>query len=263
MPDPSCSSEFIQLAHRLADASGDVIRRYFRAPLAVEGKADLSPVTAADREAEQAIRAILAQERPDDGIWGEEFGNERMDAEYVWTLDPIDGTRAFVSGKPIFGTLIALLQKNEPVLGVIDQPILRERWIGAAGHPTQFNGTPCRVRSCSSLEQAVVNLSPNTALETEAGMEPFRRLAKACKTTSTGGDCYVYGLLASGFVDAFAETCLKLHDYAPLRPVIEGAGGIISDWQGRPLTMKSKGEVLAAGDKRVWQEALERIKGKA
>jgi len=252
-----CLPEFIALAHRLAEASGEVIRRYFRASINVEGKGDLSPVTIADREAEQAIRALLAKERPNDGIWGEEFGKERMDAEYVWVIDPIDGTRAFVTGKPVFGTLIALMREGEPVLGIIDQPVLRERWIGALGHPTQLNGKECRVRSCPSLEQAVVNLSPNTSFETEKGMEPFRNIARVCKTTSMGGDCYVYGLLASGFVDLIVETGLKLHDFAALVPVVTGAGGKVTDWHGQPLGMHSKGEVLASGDPRVAQTVVE------
>ena len=142
------------LAARLADAAGAAIRPFFRKPFAMEAKADASPVTEADRAAEAAMRAILAQERPDDGVIGEEYGRDREDAERVWVLDPIDGTRSFVAGRPIFGTLVALLDQATPVLGMIDQPISGERWLGAAGKPTTLNGAPISTRLCEAIAWA-------------------------------------------------------------------------------------------------------------
>src|SRR3982750_3089029 len=151
---PRVSADFVALAHSLADAARPIVARYFRTPFTIDDKSDLSPVTIADREAETAMRAILTKQAPEHGIYGEEHGVERPDADYVWVLDPIDGTRAFVTGLPIFGTLIALLHRGVPVLGVIDQPILKERWLGVAGQTSTFNGQPITVRACPSLERA-------------------------------------------------------------------------------------------------------------
>jgi len=256
-----CPAPLVAFAQRLADVGGPIIRRYFRAPFAVEGKSDASPVTIADRETEQAMRELLEQTYPDHGVWGEEFGQTRMDAEWVWVLDPIDGTRAFASGKPIFGSLIGLLHCSIPVLGVIDQPVLGERWIGGVGVPTTFNDTPARTRPCATLAEAVAVVSPNGVLEKpDLNLSPYRALAKACATDSLGGDCYAYGLLSSGFCDLVCERGLKLHDYAALAPVVTAAGGVMTDWQGQPLGLDSNGEVMATGDRRVWREALALVK---
>ena len=232
----------IALAHALADAAGAVIRPYFRARFAMEAKADASPVTQADREAEAAIRALLEQHRPEDGVIGEEYGEERPDAERVWVLDPIDGTRSFIGGRPIFGTLIALMVGGRPVLGVIDQPIAGERWIGAVGHPTMLNGTQVRTRPCASLSGA---LFATTAPWFCGGFEALRA---AAGDTLLGGDCYNYALLASGHADLVVEEGLKLHDFAALLPVVEGAGGRMTDWSGAPLDQRSDGRVVAVGD---------------
>jgi histidinol phosphatase-like enzyme (inositol monophosphatase family) len=260
MPDFSCPQEFIAFANRLADASGEVIRRYFRQPFVVEGKDDLSPVTKADRDAERALRAMIEKTYPSHGIHGEEYGLTNASADYTWVLDPIDGTRAFVCGKPVWGTLIALLRKGKPILGVIDQPVLHERWIGAFGYPTTLNGKEIKTRACASLSEAVLNIAPQVYMEKYIGDLPaYRKLERKAKTTSVGGDCYVYGLLASGFVDVIVEQALKLYDFAALVPIIEGAGGMMTDWQGKVLDVNSAGYVLAAGDKRVGQEALKLI----
>ena len=150
----SCPDSLLAFAGRLTDASGAILRRYFRSGVAVIDKADLSPVTIADREAETAMRALLAEHVPNHGVFGEEHGAVRVDAEYVWVLDPIDGTKAFITGLPIFGTLIALLHRGQPVLGIIDQPILRERWLGVSGERSTFNGKPIQVRACPTLDRA-------------------------------------------------------------------------------------------------------------
>jgi histidinol phosphatase-like enzyme (inositol monophosphatase family) len=236
----------LALAARLADAAGAAIRPFFRQPFSMEAKADASPVTEADRAAEAAMRAILAAERSDDGIIGEEYGREREDAGRVWVLDPIDGTRSFVAGRPIFGTLIALLENGRPVLGVIDQPINGERWIGAAGRPTTLNGVAVRTRACAGVAQAHV-ATTGPAYFTEASYAAFDRVRAAARDTLWGGDCYNYGLLAAGHLDLVIEDGLKIYDFAALVPVVEGAGGRMTDWQGQPLHRDSAGQVIAAG----------------
>jgi inositol-phosphate phosphatase / L-galactose 1-phosphate phosphatase / histidinol-phosphatase len=259
MSEPSLSS-FVPLLHRLADAAGEVIRPYFR-NVAFETKEDASPVTLADQGAEKAIRAVLEKERPQDGVWGEEFGASNMDAEFAWVIDPIDGTKAFMRGMPAFATLIGLLQNGKPVLGVIDQPVSRERWLGGGHIPTTFNNRPVKTRKCASLSKAVMNSSSSdcSLVKTE-GWKKTEALAANCQYAALGGDAYVYGLVASGFVDVVADAGLKLHDYAALAPVIEGAGGHVCDWQGQPLNVKSGDKVLAVGDKALLEPALSYLK---
>ena len=237
----------IPFAERLADAAGAAIRPYFRAPFAVETKADLSPVTAADRASETAIRQLIEAHYPDHGIIGEEFGSVREEARYVWVLDPIDGTRAFIAGRPLFGTLIALLDTGVPVLGIIDQPIAGDRWVGATGRQTLFNGSPAATRQCSVLAGAYVGTTSPQAFE-PADFERFEQLRTGAREVLYGGDCHNYGLLASGWLDLVVESGLKLHDFAALVPVVEGAGGVMRDWSGLPLHSGSDGRVIAAGD---------------
>jgi inositol-phosphate phosphatase / L-galactose 1-phosphate phosphatase / histidinol-phosphatase len=240
----------LTLAARLADAAGAAIRPFFRKPFAMEAKADLSPVTEADRAAEAAMRAILAEERPDDGVIGEEYGRDREDAERVWVLDPIDGTRSFVAGRPIFGTLVALLDRGKPVLGMIDQPISGERWLGAAGRATTLNGANVRTRSCEAIALAHL-ATTGPGYFTPESWDAFERVRIAARDTLWGGDCYNYGLLAAGHLDLVVEDGLKLYDFAALVPIVEGAGGVMRDWKGRSLDMHSDGKVIAAGDARL------------
>ena len=250
----------VALAQRLADASGAVIRPHFRHPITIEDKPDATPVTIADRGAEQAIRAILHAERPQDGVWGEEMGQHQLDAEWVWVLDPIDGTKAFVTGKPLFATLIGLAHRGVPVLGVVDQPVLRERWVGGVGHPTTFNGQGVTTRACGRLDAAWLNTTTPDMFR-GADAAAFFKLRDAVKQTNYGGDAYAYGLLASGFIDLVLEAQLKFHDIAALAPVITAAGGVMSDWGGAPLHMHSDGRVLAAGDPAVHAAALTLVWG--
>jgi histidinol phosphatase-like enzyme (inositol monophosphatase family) len=240
----------LALAIRLADAAGSAIRPYFRQRIEVEVKSDRSPVTQADRDAEQAIRRILEAERPGEGIIGEEFGTSNGDAERVWVIDPIDGTRSFIAGRPIFGTLIALLEGGRPVVGIIDQPIGRDRWAGAVGMATTLNGNPVRVRQCGAIARALVATSGPQYFSDDARAR-FARVAMSAAQLIYGGDCYNYALVASGHVDLVIETGLKLHDFAALAPVVEGAGGVMTDWDGRPLDQASNGSVIAAGDARL------------
>ena len=255
----SLSPEILGLVQRLADASGTVIRRYFRTPIAVDDKADSSPVTIADREVEQTLRALITLAYPEHGIYGEEFGQTQCDAEYVWVIDPIDGTKSFITGKPLFGTLIALLQHGKPILGVLDQPILRERWIGGQNLPTTLNNAAVKVRACADLSQAILYAtSPHMFVKPEY-VQGFANVRDAIKIPIYGGDCYAYALLATGFVDIVVEASLSPYDYCALVPIVENAGGIITDWQGQPLGLHSNGCVVAAGDARVHAQALEKL----
>ena len=251
---------FLAFALRLADVAGEVIRPYFRKPLAVSDKADLTPVTVADRLAEEAMRALIEGHFPDHGILGEEFGRVREDAELIWTLDPIDGTKSFISGVPLFGTLIALTQRGRPILGVIDQPISRERWAGAAGRPTTLNGALIRCRPCLELAAATLFATTPDMFKGEDAAA-FARVSAAVKLTRFGADCYAYGLVAAGFVDIVLEASLKPYDFCAMVPVVEGAGGVATDWRGESLDLTSDGRILVAGDRRAHDTALALLGG--
>jgi len=249
-------------AEAAADVAGAVIRPLFRAGLSAELKSDRSPVTVADRSAEQAMRAVLAERFPDHGIQGEEFGTERPDARLRWMLDPIDGTKAFITGRPIFGTLIALMEDKSPILGVIDQPVTGERWIGTFDRRTMFRGPfggAVGCRACPSLQDAELSCTGPYLLGED---EPrWRRLADVVRRVSWGGDCYAYGLLALGQIDIIAESTMKPWDWAALVPVIEGAGGRVTDWNGRPLQPDGDGRVLAVGDPALLGPAIALVSG--
>jgi inositol-phosphate phosphatase/L-galactose 1-phosphate phosphatase/histidinol-phosphatase len=251
---------FHALALSLADAAGAAIRPYFRQPLAVDDKADRTPVTAADRAAEQAMRSLIEREFPDHGIVGEEFGRVRENAEFVWTLDPIDGTKSFISGVPLFGTLIALTRVKRPILGVIDQPISRERWVGAAGCPTTLNGSVVHCRRCPALAAATL-FATTPDMFKERDTAAFARMSNAVKLTRFGADCYAYGLLAAGFIDLVLEASLKPYDFCAMVPIVEGAGGVATDWRGANLDLASDGRILVAGDRRIHQAALALLGG--
>jgi len=244
---------------RLADLARPIHRRHFRSGVAVERKHDESPVTRSDREAERALRRAIAETFPEDGILGEEFGAERLDARRIWVLDPLDGTRAFVNGKPAFGVMAALVEENRPVAGLIDMPILSERWIGVAGEPTTFNGAPARVRGCAGLSDAALNATSPDIFPDAASRAAFERLSAACGQRHFGGDCHLYGLLACGWIDLVAEAGLAPYDYLAHVAIVEGAGGRIADWQGRPLGLDSDGSVLAVGDPELFDRALDRL----
>lgn len=250
------------LANALADAAGSVIRPLFRGEWAHDRKADSSPVTEADRAAEAAMRKLIEARFPDDGIIGEEYGPRNEGAARQWVLDPIDGTISFMAGRPIFGTLIALMQDGWPVLGVIDQPVSRERWVGRIGEGTTFNGKPVRTRPCADVIGAsLATSSPHYFTAQQA--DPYMSLAQVVGGNTRqsaiiyGGDCYNYGLLASGHLDIVCEAGLAIHDYAALVPIVEGAGGTMSDWQGNPLDAQSDGSVIALGDPARLEDVLE------
>jgi len=251
---------FLTLAVRLADAARVEIMPHFRTGIKVDAKSDRSPVTEADRATERTLRRLIAETFPDHGILGEEYGNENLKAEYVWVLDPIDGTNSFVTGKPLFGTLIALCHNTVPILGIIDAPGVNERWIGAKGLPTTLNGANVTTRANDHLNDAWLYATTPDMFK-GADEAAFQRLSTAAWRTVYGGDCYAYGLLASGHVDLVCEASLGTYDFCALSPVIQGAGGLITDWQGQPLTLESKGHVLAAGDTTLHVKALAALKG--
>ncbi len=248
----------VAAAEAAADVAGAAIRPFFRAAIAADQKSDRSPVTIADRTAELAMRAVLAERFPEHGILGEEFGLDRPEARLRWVLDPIDGTRAFITGRPTFGSLIALLEDGIPIVGIIDQPVTGERWIGARGQPSVFRGRfggGIGVRSCVTLADAELSAtSPEMFDATNAA--PWNRLKAAVRRNYWGGDCYAYGLVAIGQIDIVAEADMKIWDWAPLSVVIEGAGGRVTDWNGHPLHADGDGRVLAVGDPRLHAQAV-------
>jgi len=252
------SEKLVALAGRLADASGAIARRYFRSGVGTEIKPDKSPVTVADREAEAAIRKLIGEAHPEHGVIGEEYGADRPDAEFVWVLDPIDGTKSFITGRPLFGTLIALAQRGKPVLGIVDHPALGERWVGAAGYPTLMNGKPVRTRACPEAARAALFASRPNFYDAQVA---FDRVRRATSQVLYSSDCYAYGLIASGFADVLVDAKMAIYDYMAGVPVIEGAGGVMTDWEGRPLTLASGDRLVATGDARLHEQVLRLLAG--
>lgn len=251
----TCPPEFLDLAHRLADAAGEVISPLFRQPIDIISKDDASPVTIADRNAEQVMRDIIEDLYPDHGIYGEEHGQIRLDAEYVWVLDPIDGTHSFISGVPTFAILIGLTRNGKPVMGLMDQPISKERWVGANG-TTTLNGKPIETRtSVTTAADASLFSWGVELLYSDRGGE-YKSLMDAVARKRFGYDSYAYGLLAHGFIDLVADFDMKPFDYCALVPIVENAGGIVSDWDGNPLTLTNPGYVLASANKDLHKDAL-------
>ena len=256
-PDASDTHRAFALALRLADAARPIAMAHFRSALAIENKADHSPVTIADRAIEAELRRMIQAEFPTHAILGEEYG-KTPGTEFTWVLDPIDGTKSFISGVPLFGTLIALLHGEQSVLGIIDIPATRERWLGQRGSATLFNASTARVSNCQRIEDArVFTTSPD--MFDAAGWQRFDALSRRAAFRRYGGDCYIYGLLASGHCDLVIETGLQPYDYLATVPVIEGAGGKISDWRGNPLGLNSKGDVIAAASEALWAQALDAL----
>ena len=250
--------EFLPFLHELAEKSGDLIRPAFANPgLAVETKSDSTPVTAADRGAEQLMRALINKRFPSHGVIGEEFGSENADAEYVWVLDPIDGTKSFIAGVPLWGTLIALLRRGQPVLGAIHQPVLRQLVIGD-GQTTTLNGQPVRCRSTARIEDATLLTTDLGSPGRHQNGPAFDRLAARAKLVRTWGDCYGYLLVATGRADIMCDPIMNPWDIAALIPVIRGAGGMITDWQGRdPVKAAS---IVAAGTPALHAQVITALK---
>jgi myo-inositol-1(or 4)-monophosphatase len=246
-------SEFARFAEELAELSGKTILPHFRSGLAVDNKLSgggFDPVTEADRQAETVIRAAIRKRYPEHGIVGEEHGAHTGSSPLTWVIDPIDGTRAFVCGMAQWGTLIALNDGARPIVGVLDQPYTRERWVGANGVTTFRDGQGAsrrlQTRRCASLKDAVLTTTSPIGYFDEAEQKAFWALSAHARLTRFGGDCYAYGLLAMGFVDVIVEATLKPWDIQALIPIIENAGGIVTTWDGKPAM--EGGQVVACGD---------------
>lgn len=253
----TCPPRFVALAHEMADAAAAIIRPYFRQRLDIEAKGDASPVTVADRGAELAMRGIVTTAFPDHGVRGEEFGTLRPEAEWVWVFDPIDGTKSFISGSFAFGTQIALLHQGKPVLGLIHQPIIGERWLGLAGQVTTLNGSAIRTSATATLEQAIVYTSALEQFDASRRAR-FAALAAKARFTRMSHDCYAAGLLALGTVDLLLESNVFDYDILPQLPIILGAGGVVTDWDGNALNDGSHYDtVLMAANPALHAAALE------
>jgi histidinol phosphatase-like enzyme (inositol monophosphatase family) len=248
-------NEFVSFAETLADASRAMLIEAARQSYIGEMKSDGSPVTAVDQAVEARLREMITDTHPGHGIVGEEHGEANPDSEFVWALDPIDGTLAFLAGIPVYGTLIALLQGGVPMMGVIDIPATAERWVGATGLPTLRNGEPVRVRPCDDLSQAMMSTS-NIDFYDADDLPALERLKAATRLTVYGGSCTAYAQIASGRIDVGIDVAFDVFDYLALAPVIEGAGGIATDWQGQPLTLASGDRLIAAGDAKAHASAL-------
>ncbi len=256
----------IPFFHTLADRAGEVILPLFRSDLSVstktaDGEDGFDPVTEADREAEQAMRRLINEHYPDHGILGEEFGAENLDADYVWVLDPIDGTRAFISGLPLWGVLIGLRHQGSPAVGMVAQPYLGERFFGdASGSFLQRGGetVPIRTRPCPAIsEMTLSTTSPNMFSGEE--WQRFEAVSGQAKLVRYGYDCYAYAMLAMGFIDCVIEAGLGVYDIEPIVPIIEGAGGCVTDWSGN--RKQGPGQAVALGDKSLLEPVLEILSG--
>ncbi|CAL8975019.1 histidinol-phosphatase [Rhodoplanes serenus] len=255
--------EFSAFIDRLATASGEAILPFFRTALTVDDKSAggiFDPVTAADRAGELAMRALIRDTFPSHGVVGEEFGADKPDAEYVWVLDPIDGTKSFIAGMPAWGTLIALTRHGHPVFGMMHQPFFAERFSGD-GKTARYRGPRSErtlmVRPCESLDRAVL-FTTSPRLMNQADRAVYARIEEKVRLSRYGGDCYAYCMLAAGHIDLVIETELKPHDVAALIPIITGAGGIVTTWEGE--APEQGGRLVAAGDRRVHAAALEMLK---
>jgi myo-inositol-1(or 4)-monophosphatase len=266
--------DFAAFVDRLAQVSSEVILPFFRTAIGAEDKSRggvFDPVTEADRGAEAAMRRLIAQNFPAHGVIGEEYGADRPDAEYVWVLDPIDGTKSFISGLPTWGTLIGLTHNGRPVFGMMSQPFTRERYSGdgkraklrtlgvnrSESPPSEWATRSIRTRACSSLAAATVMTTSPWLIRDDSDRELYRAIERDARLVRYGGDCYSYCALAAGFVDLVIETNLKPHDIIALVPIIEGAGGIITTWDGESAA--KGGRIVAAGDAKLHEAALKRL----
>lgn len=264
-PDAIAFKALLEAGHAFADLSGTAVLKHFRKPIAVQNKLEsgFDPVTAADKSAERAIAKALKARFPGHALVGEEYGTVNDGARYRWIVDPIDGTRAFIMGSPLWGTLIGLLDGDTPVLGVMDQPFTGERfWSGEkTSHMRRGKGkaVALKTRACPALKDAVLTSTHPGLFAPGDQTELLARMEKSVRMTRYGGDCYGYCLLAAGFVDIIIEPGLKSYDIAALIPIVERAGGIVTTWDGRPAF--DGGDIIACGDKRLHGAALKAMKG--
>ncbi len=252
------TEEFSKFANSLTDEASKISMKYFRNKIEIEIKDDESPVTLADKETEQVIRERIRKEYPGHGILGEEFENEKIDSEFIWVIDPIDGTRSYIAGHKDFGNLIALLHNKKPVLGIINCPAHNERWVGIKNKKTKCNGKEIQTSKIQEIKDAYLFTSGLYFKEPQIrkGLELLKEHSRHYRL---GGDCYMYGMLASGLIDIVLEDTLKVHDYMALVNVIEGAGGIITDKFGGDISLESDGSLVASSTSFLHDEIIKLI----
>ena len=247
--------ELKSFANTLADKSEIIIMEYFRQKLNIERKNDDTPVTIADKKSEEIIRSLINKQYPDHGIIGEEYEGKNIDSEYLWVIDPIDGTRSFIAGHKDFGTLIALIHKAKPILGIINCPAHKERWIGIDRMPTTLNGDIVNTSNIKHIDNSYTFTS-GLYFEDKFFRKSFEKIIEKSNYYRFGGDCYMYGMLASGLIDIVVEDTLKIHDYMALIPVIEGAGGVVTDKKNQKITLQSDGSLLATANPELHKEVI-------
>jgi inositol-phosphate phosphatase/L-galactose 1-phosphate phosphatase/histidinol-phosphatase len=247
---------------QLADLAAEITSKYFRKQININYKSDKSPVTAADLEIERNLRGWIKQNYPTHSIIGEEYAKESNSNQYTWVIDPIDGTANFALGKPIFSTLVALLEDNNPVAGIIDQPIINERYVGVKGDGAWLNGKKMKTSSQEQIADARLNITSHLMFITNNEKNKFELLCNSVSLTSFGGDAYAYGLLADGHIDIILEANLKFYDIAAVKIIIEESGGVLTDWQGNEITLKNfNGQCLACANKVLHSKMLTLING--
>ena len=247
--------EFVDFANILADASAEIINNYFRKKINIDNKKDDTPVTIADQNTELKIRELISKKYPSHGILGEEYGKTQIKSEFVWVIDPIDGTRSFIAGHKDFGTLIALLHNNKPVLGIINCPAHQERWVGIKDEKTRLNNKIIKTSSTKKIEDAYLFTS-GIYFNEPILKKGYQLIRDKSKYFRLGGDCYMYGMLASGLIDIVIEDTLKAHDYMALVNVIEGAGGKITDKFGNDINIESDGSLVASCNKEIHKDLI-------
>ena len=251
--------DLVSFANHLSDESSKIIKKYFRKSLDVVNKEDESPVTIADKNTELKIRELISKKYPNHGILGEEFKDKDTESEYLWVIDPIDGTRSFIAGHKDFGTLIALLQNKKPIIGIINCPIHEERWVGIDGQQTTMNGQKVNTSNKETLDQSYLSTTGLYMFKNDNFKKSFKIIKDKTKYHRFGGDCYNYGLVASGYIDIVIENMLKIHDYMALIPVIEGAGGKITDKFGKVITFDSDGSVVVSANEKLHTQLIDII----
>lgn len=251
-------TRFLQAALEITEQASSIPRSYFRVTVAIDEKQDESPVTIADRETEAFIRKRLTEAFPDHGIFGEEFGRSVANSDYEWIIDPIDGTRSFITGNPLYGMLLALLKNGKPEIGIVRMPELNEVYVGAEGAATRNGEEPLNVSGVTQLSEAALYINEGDKMQ-ERHPKLFQGLCAAGKTKRLAYDCYPHMLLAAGHIDAVVDFDLQPYDYLPLVAVIQGAGGVMTDWQGNALNLESDGKVVGAATAELHEELLDLI----
>ena len=251
--------ELVSFANYLSDESAKVIKQYFRKSINIINKEDDSPVTIADKNTELKIRELIANKYPHHGILGEEFEDKDTDSEYLWVIDPIDGTRSFIAGHKDFGTLIALLHNKKPIIGIINCPIHKERWVGVEGHQTTMNGIKVKTSDKQTLDTSYLSSTGLYMFDNDNFKKGFDKKIKLTRYHRYGGDCYNYGMIASGYIDIVIENTLKVHDYMALIPIIEGSGGEITDKFGNLINFDSDGSIVVSSNKKLHTQLIDLI----